>query len=203
MTGPEFGKRVFSTSMFVAHVRDTAAHMGDLRAAARAGRVGQAFAEKIMLAVTQVNGCRYCNYGHTRTALAAGVSPEELRQLMAGEFDGLPEDELVALVFAQHYAETGGHPAPEARQRLLEAYGPDTARDIMAYVRIITLGNMIGNTLDALLARLTLKPAPGSRLRDELGILLLTVFWVPVVFVWHMLAQRTPSQPQPAQAFNP
>jgi AhpD family alkylhydroperoxidase len=203
MTGKEFGKRTFTTSAFIAHVREVADHMGDLRAAARAGRVSKAFVEKIMLAVTQVNGCRYCNYGHARLALEAGVPPEELRQLMAGEFDGLPEEELVALAFAQHYAEQGGRPTSEAWQRLLDAYGQNAARDIMAYIRMITFGNMVGNALDALLTRLSLRPVPGSRFRDEVGILLLTMSWAPLMFLKGMLARRSPSQPHPARALYP
>jgi len=184
------------------HVRDTAAHMGDMRAASRAGRAGRAFTEKIMLAVTQVNGCRYCEYGHSRMALEAGIPAEEIRQLMAGEFDGLTEREAPAVLFAQHYAETGGRPTPEAQQRLLDTYGPDTARDVMAYICMITLGNMVGNTFDALLARLTLRPVPDSRLRDEVGILLLTAFWVPVMFVKGMISRRAHRQPQPEATYS-
>ncbi|MBU1878793.1 MAG: hypothetical protein KJ734_07575, partial [Chloroflexi bacterium] len=109
----------------------------------------------------------------------------------------LTEREAVAVLFAQHYAETGGRPTPEAQQRLLDTYGPDTARDIMAYIRMITLGNVVGNTFDALLARLTLRPVPGSRFRDEVGILALTVCWAPVVFVKGMMTRRT-HRPSPA-----
>jgi AhpD family alkylhydroperoxidase len=202
MSTGEFGKRVFTAAAFDAHVRDVAAHMADLRAAAREGRVSRAFAEKIMLAVTQVNGCRYCNYAHTRAALAAGVAPEELRRLMTGEFAGLSEHELVALLFAQHYAEQGGQPAPDAWQRMLDCYGPAAARDILAYIRMITFGNMLGDTFDALLYRLTLRPVPGSRFWDEVAILALTVFWVPAAFVGASLrsvfARRRASQAQPA-----
>lgn len=48
------------------------------------------------------------------------------------------------------------------------------ARDILAYIRMITFGNLLGNTLDAFFSRLAGRPAPGSTLWDELGVLLLT-----------------------------
>lgn len=125
-----------------------------------------------MLAVTNVNQCRYCNFGHTRAALAAGVSNADIRNLALGEFDKLPEDEIVALIFAQHYAETGGDPDPEAWSKLQDTYGEDTARDIRVYIRMITIGNLSGNTFDALISRLKFNPAPDSSLTQELGVLL-------------------------------
>ena len=48
-----------------------------------------AFRERLMMVVTEVNGCRYCSYFHARAALAAGVSQEELRSLLGGN---LPPD---------------------------------------------------------------------------------------------------------------
>jgi AhpD family alkylhydroperoxidase len=41
--------------------------------------VPAAFRERLMMVVTEVNGCRYCSYSHARLALSAGVSREELR----------------------------------------------------------------------------------------------------------------------------
>lgn len=167
-----FNKRIYNISSFKTAVADALAHLDDLRAARRGGRVGPAFAERIMLAVTQVNGCRYCHYGHVRVALRSGVSQEEIRLLANGRLEELPAEEVTALLFAQHYAETEGEPEPEAWQRLVDRYGPDGARDIMAYIRMITIGNLLGNTLDAFLSRLTLRPAAHSSLGQELGVLL-------------------------------
>ncbi|GAB4576108.1 MAG: hypothetical protein Kow0077_30950 [Anaerolineae bacterium] len=172
MARDTFNKRTFTWGTFLARIQDALAHRADIREAARSGRVSKAFAEKIMLAVTRVNGCRWCNYGHTRVALAAGVTPEELQHLMAQELGAFPEDEAIALAFAQHYAESHENPDPEAWQRLVAFYGPDTARDILAYIRMITIGNLYGNTFDALLARLQGRPSPTSTLADELAVLL-------------------------------
>ena len=167
-----FNKRIYSPASFYASIDEIFAHSEDLRKAARDGRISKAFAEKMMLVVSQVNGCRYCSYGHTRAALAEGVSKEEIRQLMSGEWDAFPADELVALTFAQHYAESGDKPDPEAWQRLVDNYGQQKAEDILAYLRMITFGNLFGNTFDAFLSRICGKPAQQSRLTSELCVLI-------------------------------
>nr|MBN1229936.1 carboxymuconolactone decarboxylase family protein [Anaerolineae bacterium] len=168
----QFNKRIYTTQSFTASINNAFAHLDELKAASRGGRVSRAFTERIMLAVTQVNGCRYCDYGHTRAALAAGVTGEEIAAIRQGELAGVPEEEITALVFAQHFAETEGHPENEAWERLVSTYGHDTARDIMAYIRMIMVGNLWGNTFDALLSRLVGRPAAGSTLGNELGVLL-------------------------------
>jgi AhpD family alkylhydroperoxidase len=167
-----FSKRIYTLPAFREDIRQAIAHLDDLRSAARGNRISKAFAEKIMLAVTHVNGCRYCNYGHTRSALAAGVPESELHKIAAGDLGSFPEHEAVALLFAQHYAESCCKPDPEAWQRVVDYYGPETSRDILAYLRMITLGNLYGNTFDAFLSRLAFKPAAGSILWNELGVLL-------------------------------
>lgn len=172
-----FNKRIYTVPAFRADVQQIFDHIDDLRRATRAGRVSKAFAEKIMLVVTGVNGCRYCSYGHSRAALAAGISEAELQRLLALDLGPFPTDEVTALTFAQHYAESGCHPDPAAWERLVMNYGADTANDILAYLRMITFGNLLGNTFDALLSRIAGRPAPDSSLRGELGVLL-GVFWV-------------------------
>ena len=105
MYATPFTKRIYNVPLFLTHMREIMNHTEDIRDASRAGRVSKPFREKIMLAVTHVNGCRWCNYGHTRAALREGVSEDELHHLLEGEFAMLPEGEVVALVFAQHYAD--------------------------------------------------------------------------------------------------
>lgn len=168
---PAFNKRTFTARSFVTMVRDVIRQRGDIQAAARGGRVSKAFAEKIMLAVTRVNGCRWCNYGHTQAALAAGVTDAEIQHLMAQDIGAFPEEEAVALAYAQHYAECKDNPDPAAWQRVVDYYGPEMARDIQAYIRMITMGNLYGNTFDALLARLQGQPSPESTLADELLVI--------------------------------
>jgi len=174
-----FNRRIYTFPAFRADVRQIFDHMDELRQAARDGRVNKAFAEKIMLVVSSVNGCRYCCYGHSQAALAAGVSESELQSLLALDLGTFPVDEVTALTFSQHYAEANGQPDPVAWQRVVTYYGEATANDILAYLRMITFGNLLGNTFDALLSRMVGKPAPNSSLWSELSVLL-GVTWLPL-----------------------
>lgn len=183
-----FNKRIFDVPGMRAATYDVVSHMSDLRRAAQDQKISKAFAERIMLAVTAVNGCRYCAYAHTRMALQAGLSEAEVQQYLSGDLDHVPAEEAVALVFAQHYAESAGQPDPATWGRVVETYGPDQARQIMAYIRMIMYGNLLGNTFDALLSRFKGSPAPDSSLTQETGVLLGSVMVLPVELVrylWH------------------
>ena len=173
-----FSKRIYTLPTLTADVKHIFDNMDALLSAARSGRISHTFAEKIMLVVTSVNGCRYCSYAHSRAALAAGISEAELHKLMALNLGNFPESEVIALTFAQHYAESCGNTDPVAWKRVISYYGEETANDIMAYLRMITFANLLGNTFDALLSRFTGKSAPGSSLRGELSVLLGAI-WMP------------------------
>ena len=53
-----------------------------LKEAANKGLISPAFRERLMLAVTAVDGCRYCSYFHAKQALKSGITPEEISQLL-------------------------------------------------------------------------------------------------------------------------
>jgi AhpD family alkylhydroperoxidase len=184
-----FHKRIYTPSTFVGGMADLFRHLDDLVGAVRRKRISRAFAEKIMLAVTQVNDCRYCRYVHTRTALKVGVSPDELRQMLVYDFGALPAHEMTALAFARQYAEENGKPDAVAWQRLVDAYGSDRARDIVAYIRAITMGNLLGNTFDAFLSRWVGKPVQDSNPVSELLVLFLATIIVPLGAVLWLLTR--------------
>jgi len=118
--------------------------------------ISPAFRERLMMVVTEVNGCRYCSYYHARLSLRAGISDYELRQLLTGSIPpDAPQDELPALAYAQHWAEANAHPDPEARQRLVEIYGEEKAEAIEIVLRMIRSGNLLGNLWDYWLYRLS------------------------------------------------
>jgi AhpD family alkylhydroperoxidase len=115
-----------------------------------------AFRERLIMAVTEVNGCRYCSYVHARFALIAGVSDDELRQLLMGAVPAdAPQDELLALIYAQHWAESDARPDPDARQRLEESYGSEKAEAIHIVLHTIRMANLLGNLWDSWLFRLS------------------------------------------------
>jgi AhpD family alkylhydroperoxidase len=185
-----FNKRFFTLATFAAGVRDLFSHLDELTNALTQHRVSRALSEKIMLAATQVNGCRYCSYAHARMALQAGISEAELRDLLAGEFGQLPEHELSAVLFAQHYAEQRDHYDAAAWQRLQDTYGAEAAVEMLAHIRVITFANLYGNTFDALLERLRLRPVAGSHFFDEVMVLSAGATVVPVGVLVGMIVHR-------------
>ena len=127
-----------------------------LRKATGKGLVSYAFRERLMLVVTEVNGCRYCSYYHAQEALKAGISKEELKELLVGCIpEGAPEGESLALLYAQHWAENDAHPDTEAERALHIAYGKEKAGAIKIILRMIRVGNLLGNTGDYWLYRLS------------------------------------------------
>ncbi len=126
-----------------------------LRATMRDQGLDPAFRERLMLVVTGVNECRYCSYGHARAALAEGVSPAEIDALADGMFEGSPSEEVPALLYAQHWAETDGEPEAAVRETVEGRYGKDVLEQIEIVLHMIRMGNLLGNTLDSVLHRVS------------------------------------------------
>lgn len=169
--------------------------MGHLIRSRVGGDLDPRFVERIMLAVTEVNGCGVCSYAHSRMALEAGMSNEEVRRILSGAMDGVPSDEVPAVLFAQHYAETRGNPTRGSWQRIQDTYGTSKAEGILGSIRTIMLGNAYGIAVGAFLNRLRGRPEDRSGLRYEVGMILGGVVIVPASFA-HAVAsvcRRVPS----------
>jgi len=169
----DFKKRTYDFKVFLKDLVCLIFGMPALLRALRSRRVDKAFREKLNMAVTGVLGCRYCTWLHSEMALAHGVGPDEIGNLLSGELGDFPEELCVALAFAQHYSEKGSYTLKGARDRLYEYYGHEMARDILIYIRIIYFGNLSGNTVDAFLCRLMGKRDEKGGLFSELFIFIL------------------------------
>ena len=107
------------------------------------------FRERLMLMVTEVNGCRYCSYYHAKLALEAGIEQQALTEMLAGSIPkDTPQDEISALLYAQHWAENNADPDPDIYQKILDQYGQKRTDAIHIVLRMIRMGNLLGNTLD-------------------------------------------------------
>ena len=118
--------------------------------------VSKSFRERLMVTVTEVNGCRYCRYYHASEALKAGITQEELEEFLAGSIpEDTPAGECLALAYAQHWAENDAQPDPEFREKLRGTYGDEVAEAIHIILRMIRVGNLLGNTWDFLLFKIS------------------------------------------------
>ena len=117
--------------------------------------ISPAFRERLMLTVTSVNNCRFCSYVHSKQALLSGLSKEETEMLLKGVVENCLEKEVAALFYAQHWGDTDANPDPKAKQKLVKTYGMDTVEVIELVLRVIRMGNLVGNTWDYFLYRLS------------------------------------------------
>ncbi len=166
----------------------TAKYMGRSK---KEGLMDQKFTERIMLAVTEVNGCEVCSYFHAKLALESGISNEELQSILSGNAQSIPPEESVAILFAQHYADTRGNPTEASWDRVVKEYGEKKALGILGSIRMITVGNIFGIPLSALKRRLHGKPVPKSNLFYEIGMLLWIVPCLPVAALHALLSNRS------------
>ncbi len=181
MSSTTFDKRIFTPSLLLRDLGYLLSRVPALVRALRNPEIGSAFAEKIMIVVTAINGCVYCSWFHAGRAVASGLSDDEIADMFELQFAAsASEHELPALLYAQHYAETDRRPDPEMTARLRGFYGERTAADIELLIRMIFFGNLLGNTFDAFPARLAGRPAAnGDALFEALFYLATAWFMLP------------------------
>ena len=108
--GQEFYKKIYSIQELYIALYKGLRTMKYMMRNKKSKQIDQNFIERIMLAVTQVNGCEICSYGHTKLALEQGMSNKEIQMLLSGNTEGIPSEEATAIFFAQHYADNRGNP---------------------------------------------------------------------------------------------
>jgi len=143
-----------------------------LIAAFRSNRVGSAFSERLMLTVTSVLQCRYCNWMHSDLAAHFGVAGEDIAALLQGNLQRMDKEELPALQFAIHFAESGGRYSATELAQLRAHYDSAKVRDILLLIQFVYFTNKLGNTFDAGLARLQGQASAKPNLLVELPVLL-------------------------------
>ena len=122
----------------------------------RSELVTDAFRERLMLAVTEVNQCRYCRTFHIGQAKGAGISKEEIDIYLRGTIpDDIPEEQKLAVCYARHWAETDANPDQDYMDQVWEEYGEGGFEVISMVLRMIRMGNLLGNTADYLLYRIS------------------------------------------------
>jgi len=178
-----FNKRIYGIKEFYRFFDDAMASFSIIRKARKEKLVSKAFQKRIMLVVTEVNGCQLCSYWHTKEALKSGMPEEEIKNMLSGNLENVSKEEAVALFFAQHYAESAALPDAQAWQRVLKTYQEEKAEAILAFIKIIMMGNVYGIAVSALLNRLKGKPVENSTFLHEFGIIFGVVIIIPVLFI--------------------
>jgi AhpD family alkylhydroperoxidase len=189
-----FDKRVIPSKLFYSHFRASMSSFSRLVKAMRTKRMSKGFMERIMLAVTEVNDCKYCNWFHAKNALKTGMTQEELSQFFSGEKDIIDSTETTALLFAQHYADSDGSYDEETYQNLVDTYGEESAKDILAAIQAIMVGNHNGVAFEALLNRIQFNGSKESSFFRELINVLGPILFFPIIIV-HNLYDKATAKP--------
>ena len=167
----KFDKRIINLKTQNEDIKKFVAHSDAFVEAQLNPVISKPFGESVSLAISQVNGCKLCSYTHAKNALKAGMSEEEVAFLMSGDgFKNAPQDQLEALLFAQHYADTNGDPDAEAKQKLVDTYGEEKTKDIMSHILMMTLTNLHGNVMEAFTLRLKGKAVSYSNIWQEIAV---------------------------------
>ena len=156
------------------------------------GWMSPALRERLMIAVTQVNGCAMCSWYHVKMALETGMASEEIHRMLSGELRDVPDAELTAVLFAQHYADTRGKPDQAAWDNLKEHYGRDAALAMLGAIRGIMMGNAVGIPSGSLLRRMGVKRShidSRSTVVYEIAVLLSSVVLMPLAALQALAAR--------------
>jgi len=153
--------------------------MRGILAARRAGSPNARFVERLMLAVTEVNGCAVCSYAHARMALEQGMPQEEIDSFLNGDGTKILPQEATAILFAQHYADSKGRPDRAAFSRLEQVYGSAVSHGILSAIQVMMVGNIVGIPISALISRRKGFPYPGSSIAYEILMAPATLLSLP------------------------
>lgn len=183
-----YNKRVFSFREFLP-VLDLAMY-SVMKRRKELRQISKEFQNHIMLAVTEVNGCRVCSYYHASNALKWGYTEAEIAYLLEGDLEKADAKEAKALLFAQHYAEVRGSFDPEAFDAIVKEYGADIALGVLANIRMIMMGNAFGIAWSAFWGRFRRRKVEGSRLGSEILILFGSVLWIPFFMLKNIICKK-------------
>ena len=158
--------------------------MPELKNASRQGLLDQQFIERLMLAVTQRERLPLLYvWAYQSRFFRLGCRRRILKIWQPGSWTTARKMRYPALLYAQHFAETKSKPDSEMNEHIIRIYGTEIHMAILAYLRMITMGNLLGNTFDAILSRFKGKPAPESSFINEIGVFLSMPFLFAAAFI--------------------
>lgn len=200
----ENSSRVFSINRQIRNIYLGAKGFVLLKTSRKYKLMNKKLKERIMLAITEVNGCEMCSYMHTKLALSAGMSAENIKMILDGNIENIPEDEAVAVMFAQYFAFSKENPSDDTLDEIVKTYGFKKAELIIAACNMITMTNGMGTSMDYLYKRIRFKRYRKSNILVEILNPLFTMILFPtlVLFFYFTMLFRTPQVLNKRYAFQ-
>ena len=151
------------------------------------------FREELMLAVSKLNDCRFCSWGHHEWAQISGVSDDELARLEQLDPSGFSRRKWLAISYVRALVKQNFRRVqPELRRAMQHKFSPGEIREIELIARVQDIGNRGSNTFDALLSRLRGTPAADSRVVDEVILSGVFLAVAPAVLFYLSRASNRP-----------
>ena len=188
-----FKKRTITAAQLAGRMGSLVPELGMMYRVWLKQEVDPGFREELMLAVSRLNGCRFCSWGHHEWAQISGVPDEELARLEQLDPSGFDRRKWVAISYVRALVkENFERVQPELRRAMQHKYSPREIREIELIARVQDIGNRGSNTFDALLSRLRGVPAADSRVVDEVVLSGVFLTVAPVVLLYLSRASNRP-----------
>ncbi len=188
-----FKKRTITATQLAGRLASLLPELGAMYRVWLKGEVDAGFREELMLAVSQLNGCIYCSWGHYEWAQISGVSNEELARLEQLDPTGFDRRKWVAISYVRALVkENFVRVQPQLRRAMQHKYSAREIRNIELIANVMDVGNRGSNTFDAMRSRLKGVPADGSRVVDELILSGVFLTIAPIVLVYVARASKRP-----------
>ena len=188
-----FKKRTITAPQLLGRLASLVPELGTMYGVWLKQEVDPGFREELMLAVSRLNGCRYCSWGHYEWAQISGVSNEELAQVEQLDPAGFDRRKWVAISYVRALVKGNFvRVQPELRRAMQHKYSPREIRQIELIANVMDVGNRGSNTFDAMLSRFKGVPATDSRIVDEVILSGMFLAIAPVVLVHLARASKRP-----------
>ncbi|BEP28848.1 carboxymuconolactone decarboxylase family protein [Helicovermis profundi] len=178
-----FYKKNYSLKEFY-HIIDKAVFSKkDFDKAMKTKLIDEEFKTRIMLAVTEINGCEICNNYHTKEARELAIKKENTQIFNSEVFTMSSSKKELAIEFAENYALENGNYSEEKWNELIDYYGEEKSNAILGAIRLIMMGNAHGIAAGALIRRMKFKPVKNSTFLNELALTLSVIVFVPTAII--------------------
>jgi AhpD family alkylhydroperoxidase len=188
-----FKKRTITAAQLARRIASLVPEFGTMYRVWLKQEIDPGFREELMLVVSQLNGCRFCSWGHHEWAQISGVPDEELARLEQLDPSGFDRRKWLAISYVRALVkEDFKRVQPGLRRAMQHKYSPEEIRQIELIAKVMDVGNRGSNTFDAMLSRLKGVPAADSRIIDEVILSGAFLAIAPMV-VFHL--SRTAQRP--------
>lgn len=153
-------------------------------------KINKKFRSQIMMAVTNVNGCKACSYYHTSELIKAGSSEDEASLIKEGKYEFVDKKNSLALLFAQHYADKTGVYEQDNFDRLKIYYGVDKAHGILVAIAFIMVGNIYGISFGNMWDRMRFKKVQNANFFTDLYKLTFLLILFPIFTLINLFRRK-------------